>query len=64
MSWKITPVSDVTVQSDDVTRNPSSLYDAIRFKVNVAETGAFPSRESPPVDDVTAQIKTGIRCSR
>jgi len=31
---------------------------------DVTETRAFPSRESPPVDDVTAQIKTGIRCSR
>ena len=31
---------------------------------DVTETRAFPSRESRPVDDVTAQMKTGIRCSR
>ena len=31
---------------------------------DVTETRAFPSRESRPVDDVTAQITTGIRCSR
>jgi len=31
---------------------------------DVTETRAFPSRESRPVDDVTAQITTGNRCSR
>ena len=31
---------------------------------DVTKTRAFPSRESRPVDDVTAQMKTGIRCSR
>ena len=61
LSWKITPASDVTVQSDDVTGNPSSLYDAIRFKVNVAETRAIPSRESAAVDDVTAAMTSRRR---